>query len=184
MKYLFLPLLIASLFWACQPQVEPAKIEKIESLQQALDSSAKQFSIIDSAKALSSVKEFQSKISYIKGDYRDTIQEETALYIDKYYSLRKAMKLMGNSYAETARDIRSTKSRLKNLLHDLKNGLVEDQQYEQYLELEENNVAIIKESVDALVRAYTEGQPMYDEMAPRIDSLISESKRKAAKVAE
>ena len=45
-------------------------------------------------------------------------------------------------------------------------------------------MAIINESVDALVRAYTEGQPIYDEMTPRIDSLISESKRKAAKVTE
>ena len=94
------------------------------------------------------------------------------------------MKLIRSTYARTAKEIRTTDERLDNLMHDLENGLIEEEQFQQYHQLESNNVAMIEESVGDIVYAYETVQPMYDEMNPRIDSLIQTDKRENGKPSE
>ncbi|MEQ8909008.1 MAG: hypothetical protein RIC95_07435 [Vicingaceae bacterium] len=168
------------LLFACQAEVDPAKLEKVDALKSRIDSSYETFAQVDSAKAMASSKHYAENMVYIKSDYRDTISKEIADFFDEYYSIRKAMKLIGGKYGKASRELRTTKSRLDNLEHDLNNDLIEEEQFKQYIQLEQNNVALIEESVNDVYHAYQTVQPMYDRMNPRIDSLIAESKRKAA----
>lgn len=170
---------LSILVFACQPKVDEVKAAKIEKLQIRIDSSIQAFNQIDSAKAMQSAIHFDENLKYIKNEYRDTIDNKTALYIDEYYSLRKAFSLIKKDYSKTSTDLTSTNKRLEDLEHDLNNGLIEDTQFNQYIQLESNNVSLIEESTSNIVYAYSVVQPMYDTMNPKVDSLIDESKRKA-----
>ena len=169
---------------ACSPQADPAKVEKVNELQSRIDSSKMAFAKIDSTTGVGSAMQYNLNVQYLKTEYRDTVTEETARFVDRYYSLRKAMKLIRSTYARTAKEIRTTDERLGNLMHDLENGLIEEDQFQQYHQLESNNVALIEESVGDILYAYETVQPMYDEMNPKIDSLIQNDKREKAKPSE
>jgi hypothetical protein len=180
---LFILFMTASII-ACGPQVDPAKVEKVNALQSRIDSSKTEFAKVDSTKGVGSAMEYDFNVQYLKTEYKDTVSEDIARFVDKYYSIRKAMKLIRSTYARTAMEIRTTDERLDNLMHDLENGLIEEEQFQQYHQLESNNVAMIEESVGDIVYAYETVQPLYDEMTPRIDSLIQTDKRENGKPSE
>jgi hypothetical protein len=159
---------------ACQPGIDEAKVAKIDSLQAELDSSQQKISAIDSAKMMDYSRHYFENINYIKTKFNDTIETETAFYIDKYYGMRKTMKLMQNQYSSCVEELNTTQQQLKDLKFDAKEGLLEDQQFDKYFALESENVKKIKSFVDQLQNAYEVSIPAFDEMNPTIDSLIME----------
>jgi hypothetical protein len=159
---------------ACQPGIDEAKVAKIDSLQTVLDSSQQKINTIDSAKMMDYTRHYFENIDYIKTKFNDTIDTETAFYIDKYYGMRKTMKLMQNQYSSCVEELNTTQQQLKDLKFDAKEGLLEDQQFDKYFALESENVKKIKSFVDQLQNAYEVSIPAFDEMNPTIDSLIME----------
>jgi hypothetical protein len=177
-NYIVIVIISVSLF-ACKSGADSKQIQKINALEQRLDSSHAEFKEIDSAKVFSMTEHFFENKEYISKSYTDTIDNDLARFIDSYLSMKKATNLINSSYGKTIEQISGTQERLDNLEHDLNEGLIEEKKFQQYYQLESNNVAIIEESVNNVMYAIETIQPIYDSLNPRIDSLIQESQRKA-----
>lgn len=174
MKNVLIFLSISLFMMACQPGIDEAKVAKIDSLQTVLDSSQQKISTIDSSKMMDYTRNYFENIDYIKTKFNDTIDTETAFYLDKYYGMRKTMKLMRNEYSTYVEELKITQQQLKDLKFDAEEGLLEEPQFDKYLALESENVNIIKSMANQLQNAYEVSIPAFDEMTPTIDSLIME----------
>lgn len=167
---------------ACQPAIDQAKVAKIDSLQQSIDSSQQMLAQLDTTMMFNYANHYFDNINYIKSTFNDTIETETAFFIDKYYGMRKTMKLMQSQYHDNAEELQITKQQLSDLKHDAEEGLLEEKQFDKYLELESENVLKVKSLTNQLVDAYEATIPAYDEMNPKIDSLIAEDKKDKKKM--
>lgn len=170
---------LALFFIACRPNIDEAKLAKIDSLQAVLDSSQQLFNKVDSAKIMQYSKHYFENLDYVRYEYYDTVETEIAFYIDKYYGMRKAMNFMRKEYNKLKSELSISQSQLDLLSEDIDNGLVEDSQLDKYLELESNNVKQVKGLVNKIHDAYDYNIRLYEKMNPRVDSIITDNKQKA-----
>ncbi|MEX2380659.1 MAG: hypothetical protein WD530_07935 [Vicingaceae bacterium] len=176
MKNALILLSLPLFLMACRPGIEEAKLAQVDSLQTVLGSSQQIVNAMDSAKMMDYASHYFENIDYIKSTFNDTIDNETAFFIDKYYGLRKAMKLMQKQYQSNVEELKTIQQQLKDLKHDAKDGLLEEKQFDDYLRLEAENVRTVQGFVSQLQKAYEVSIPMYEEMNPSIDSLIEEDR--------
>lgn len=179
MKNALIILSLPLFLMACRPGIDEAKVAKIDSLQQIMDSSQQKVNALDSTKMMDYASHYFENIDYIKNKFNDTINTETAFFIDKYYGMRKKMKLMQNQYSDNVEELKITQQQLKDLKYDAREGLLEEQQFDKYLALESENVRKIQSFINQLQDAYEVSIPTFDEMNPTIDSLIREDKKKS-----
>lgn len=172
---LILPLFIM----ACRPGIDEAKLAKIDSLQQVLDSSQQKINVVDSTKIRDYAHHYFENLNYIKNKFNDTVETETAFFIDKYYGMRKAIKMIQQQYSTVSSELKISQKQLKLLKHDAEKGLLEDNQFDQYLELESKNVQQVRSAIIQISNAYNHNIPLYEEMNASIDSIIAEDKKKA-----
>lgn len=170
---------LALFFIACRPNIDEAKLAKIDSLQNVLDSSQQLFNKVDSVKIMKYSNHYFENLDYVRNEYYDTVETEIAFYIDKYYGMRKAMKLMRKNYNKAKSELIISQNQLSLLTQDIDNGLVEESQLDKYLELESNNVNQVKGVVNKIYEAYDYNIQLYEEMNPRVDSIIADNKQKA-----
>jgi hypothetical protein len=152
--------------------------EELTNIQLLIDSSGYYLTSIDSVFAIGATNNFNSNIHYIKNDMVDTLDNETMLFIDKYYGLRKGFRKLGEKYLGTMAEYKISREQVKNLKHDINNGLVEPNQLDQYLELEKKNIELVFESSKTIAKLNKNLVPLYEKMNPKIDSLIEASKAK------
>mgnify|MGYP003120300709 CR=1 FL=1 len=157
---------LALFFIACRPNIDEAKLAKIDSLQNVLDSSQQLFNKVDSVKIMKYSNHYFENLDYVRNEYYDTVETEIAFYIDKYYSKAKSELII-------------SQNQLNLLTQDIDNGLVEKSQLDKYLELESNNVNQVKGVVNKIYEAYDYNIQLYEEMNPRVDSIIADNKQKA-----
>lgn len=170
---------LALFFIACRPNIDEAKLAKIDSLQNVLDSSQQLFNKVDSVKIMKYSNHYFENLDYVRNEYYDTVETEIAFYIDKYYGMRKAMKLMRKNYSKAKSELIISQNQLNLLTQDIDNGLVEESQLDKYLELESNNVNQVKGVINKIYEAYDYNIQLYEEMNPRVDSIIADNKQKA-----
>lgn len=170
---------LALFFIACRPNIDEAKLAKIDSLQNVLDSSQQLFNKVDSVKIMKYSNHYFENLDYVRNEYYDTVETEIAFYIDKYYGMRKAMKLMRKNYNKAKSELIISQNQLNLLTQDIDNGLVEESQLDKYLELESNNVNQVKGVINKIYEAYDYNIQLYEEMNPRVDSIIADNKQKA-----
>lgn len=176
MKHL---LYISTIFlFACQASINDKQREELNYIQDLIDSSGYYITSIDSVFAIDATKNFNSNIYYIKNKMVDTLDNNTMLFIDKYYGLRKGFRKLGEKYLGTVAEFKISREQIENLKHDINNGLVEPNQLDQYLELEKKNIELVFESSKTIARVNKSLVPLYNQMNPKIDSLIESSKAK------
>lgn len=165
---------------ACQTGLSEKQEKRIDELSSRADSSMVLLNQIDTAKGLASANHFFENIRFIQNEMKDTLDPKTALYIDRYYGMRKAFKLFGQNYPRVIAEVKTTKKQIEDLKHDAEAGLLTEQEIQQYLDLESNNLALAEEGANDIWYAISTVQPIYDTMNPKIDSLIAASKIKFA----
>ena len=85
-----------------------------------------------------------------------------------------------NEYPKVLEELSISKKQIENLRHDAEYDKLEEGQFEKYYHLESNNLVLAEGAANEVVYAIETVQPMYDEMNPRIDSLVQASKQKQA----
>lgn len=174
-------LLMISLFTiSCTTGLTDKETAKLNKLQYRVDSTIERLSSIDTAKSLASANHFFENLRFIQKEMKDTINPETALFLDSYYSLRKSFNMFGEQYPLVLRELTTTKKQLSDLEHDADNGLLAKGQFEQYYHLESNNLILAEEKANEVLYAIETIQPLYDKMNPKVDSLLNSYKIKAA----
>lgn len=172
-------IVVSMILFSCARGLNQEQEQKLTKLEARVDSTLNVISKLDTAKGLASANHFFENMEYIKNVMTDTISREMAFYIDKYYSTRKSFKYFGNQYPKVYEELSLCKEQLDNLRHDAENGLLEEGQFEKYYHLEANNLVLAEETANEVVEAINTVQPMYDEMNPRIDSMINASNQNA-----
>lgn len=173
---------ICAIMVSCTKGLNEEQNKKLSQLEHRVDSTLEIIQAIDTAKGLASANHFFENMDYIKLEMNDTLDKELIFFIDKYYALRKAFKLFGNEYPKVLEELTISKQQLENLRHDAEYDKLEEGQFEKYYHLESNNLILAEEAANDLIFAIGRAQPKYDEMNPRIDSLVQASKQKQAKV--
>lgn len=176
-KLFALALLIA--FVSCGPKVSEQAIGKTENLKTSIDSIAVVLSKIDTAKGFASNQHYFENMDYIQTQMTDTIPKYLAFYIDDYYGIRKAFRLFAKQYVLVSSQVEESQQQLDNLLHDAKEGILDEEAYNRYYDLESNNALIATSAANEVIYAIETAQSIYDSMNPRIDSLVAASKAKS-----
>lgn len=164
---------------ACTKGLSDEQNDKLSQLQIRLDSTLNLLESIDTAKSNASYKHFFENINYIQNEISDTIPTEMAMFLDDYYSLRKAFLMFGREYSDIINEFMITKKQLTDLKHDGDAGILEEGQFEKYYHLEANNLVLAEEKANEVLYAIETIQPMYDKMNPEIDSVLAIYKSKA-----
>jgi len=173
LKSLTLSLLFSVALWSCGPQISDEKMAELDELDAKLDSSSQLLNSVDSARAMQAVQTYEKNLHYIQYDLKDTLPREEAFFVDSYYRLRKIMRKYGENYTNLSNEIVSAEQQLTNLRKDVKNGLIEAEQFDEYLTLERENVESIFYATKGLIEPFKKALPLYQEKNPRIDSLIN-----------
>lgn len=173
LKNIFSLIILAITFVACGPQIPSEKIAKIDSLEHGLDSAEQRLLAIDSARAFEMVNNYEAKLSYFLGVVEDTLPREEAFFIDSWYRLRKVVRKYASYYSPLINEIRISKQQMKDLRYDAENGLVEEKYFDEYIELETENVESVTVSTHEMMDKFEKFVPLYEEKLPRMDSLYN-----------
>jgi hypothetical protein len=178
LSYLFTILSAITLLIACGPNIPQEKMDELSALDQRLDSVILLVESVDSARAVNAVGTFEKNLKIIQYELKDTFPRETAFFVDSYYRLKKALRNFAKDYNTLSSEIVISKRQLANLRNDAENGLVEEQQFNDYLVLEKENIDKLEEVSESIIIPMQKALPLFEEKNPRIDSLIQAYKAK------
>jgi hypothetical protein len=184
MKIFYSSLLISFIMMACGPKIPTEKMAEIDTLELKLDSAQQRLVAIDSAKAFEMVNNYEAKLSFFLEDVQDTLPREEAFFIDSWYRLRKVVRKYATYYSPLLNEIKISKQQMKDLRFDSENGLLEEKHFDEYLELEKENVESVTISTHEMMEKFEKFVPLYEKKLPRMDSLYAVYKDKYAKVEE
>ena len=171
-QILFIGLVCLSIV-ACTKGLNEDQSNKLNLLQSRLDSTLNKIEAVDTAKNRVSFDHFFENIRFIQEEMTDTITPELALFFDDYYSMRKAFKMYAQEYPLILNELKISKKQLADLKHDGEAGILEDGQFEKYYHLESNNLVLAEEKANEVLYAIETIEPMYDEMNPKVDSILN-----------
>ena len=177
-KYLFATLTAISLLIACGPNIPQEKMDELSALDQKLDSVILLVETVDSARAVNAVGTFEKNIEIIQYDLKDTFPRETAFFVDSYYRLKKALRNFARDYNMLSNELVIAEQQLKDLRTDAENGLIEVEQFNDYLVLETENINELKAVSESIIPPMQKALPIFEEKNPRIDSIIQAYKAK------
>ena len=171
-KILFSVVSAITLLMACGPHISEEKMSELGALDQRLDSIADLVGSVDSAEAMRAVEVFEENIRIIQYELRDTFPMETAFYVDEYYRLKKALRNFAKSYNTLNSEVVIAKQQLIDLRNDTENGLIEEEQFNEYLIFESENIDKLEEVSESIIPSMQNALPIFQEKNPKIDSII------------
>lgn len=177
-KYFFTVLSAITLLIACGPHISEEKMDELSRLNQRLDSITLLVESVDSAKAINAVGSFEKNLKIIQYELKDTFPKETAFFVDSYYRLKKALRNFAKDYNTLKAEVLITEKQLQTLKYDAENGLVDEQQFNDYLQLERENIDKLEEVSESIIIPMQKALPLFEEKNPRIDSIIQAYKAK------
>jgi len=164
---------ISLFLFSCKPDLPEAKVNAVDSLVSRIDSIHNQIADYDSSAIAETATQFYTNYNYITSEMKDTIERETAIKLSRYFSLKKAFNFFNQNYSESKEQVLEEKKQLNDLKQDIENGLVEEKQLDNYLELEKDNLYLIEGRATTLNNAVHSINTMFTEMHPMVDSLIT-----------
>jgi len=171
-KYLVSILIIGSVV-ACGPKIADEKLAQIDELESSLDSAAERIMKVDSAMAFELVNTFEDRLAFLQYELKDTLPREEAFFVDGWFRMRKSVRKFSNSYVAIVNELKISQQQLKDLRFDAENGLVENEQFDDYVALEKENVEKVSYAAHDMMGSIEKIIPLYEKRLPRVDSLIN-----------
>lgn len=172
--------LIASAMVACGPRITDEQMNSLKQLELQLDSTIQDFEQIDSAEAFKAIETYEANLSYLQKEIKDTLPRKTAFFVDSYYQMRKPLRKYAQNYSIVKSELTLSEKQLEDLRRDVENGLVELEQFNDYLAIEQKTVDQLEAVTTDLIMNMNKVMPMYEKKNPRIDSLVKVYKLKQA----
>lgn len=171
-KHLVSLLFVISII-SCGPKISDEKIAQINELESSLDSASERISKVDSAMVFELVNTFEDRLSFLQYELKDTLPREEAFFVDGWFRMRKSVRKFSNSYLAVVNELRISQQQLKDLRFDAENGLLENEQYDDYVALERDNVEKVSYAAHDMMSSIEKIIPLYEKRLPRVDSLIN-----------
>ncbi len=140
MKKLTFVLLSSLLFFAaCSSKINDEQQKRLDTITDRVDSITTAVNELDSTPLETMVRDFFEKKEFIQNGMKDTVPYSLIFKLDNFVQLRKGMGFIRNEFSMIKREANLMNSQIEDLNHDVDNGLVEEDQFERYFELEKKN---------------------------------------------
>lgn len=167
--FYFLLMGIALSLTSCKNQMKSHYVEEVEQIQSTLDSlEAIAFDAKNRQKG-EIINSVQETLAIIKENYQlDTISLEGVKNIDAYQEIEEAMKVNAGNLAKAKQAIPEIKTKLKELKHDIENGVNERAKYQDFINFEKNKVEAVGEILAYYMKNKIKYENRYDSLYPFI----------------
>lgn len=174
----FIPIVLVILLFtvSCSPKINEQQQESLNELTLKVDSSVAILAAIDSAEIMQMGNEFEKMKGFLLNDIKDTLSPETVFYLDSFVNLKKPMAFITSKYVPLKKEAITVQQQMKDLKQDVDNRLVDEEHFEKYYRLEEENYNKLNDAVGQFNKAYNVSKRRYSNMKPKVDSIISASK--------
>lgn len=179
MKKAFLLSGISLLLVACGAKISKEQSTQLEQLSTNVNASvAILMNDIDSSRLVEMSNEFFANRAFFQNVMNDTIDTETIFIIDDYMRNKKAMEYIKTNFIPIRLEAQSMQQQILDLEHDVENGLVEQEQFDKYYELESRNFEQLERAINQINSIYLRIDTELVQKAPKIDSIINAYKAK------
>lgn len=156
---------------SCGPNIPKEKMAQIDELKVILDSAEQRITAIDSTETFDIIQSYQERLEFYQNTLKDTLPREEASFVDSFFRLRKMLTKFTASYTPIRSELKISKKQLEDLRFDAENGLLEEKHFDEYIELERENVNKVAYATHDIMGTMEKWIPTYQKKLPRVDSL-------------
>lgn len=149
--FVFFGSLAVLMFSSCDPSKRYAvELKQLDSLSNSLDSAQLKFTAIDTIEIHKHINELNTNLDFIENNNSDTVNRETAFVLSDYSMLRDTFKKINKEYVGLMKEQKESKEQVLNLIHDLKNGKVQEEKIPVYIKDEKTEADRVIQGVEIL----------------------------------
>jgi len=148
------------------------EVERLDSLYSVLKNCDTLLSTIDSAKVDSVVTILQSQVDMVLESKKDSLSEQQAEFMNRYYALARPLSIFLNKRTELSKEINLQERQLLTLKSDVQNNRLDIESYNKYITSEEENTKTIKNNVELLVKNTNDNLVSFYTWNPELEQLL------------
>jgi predicted nucleic acid-binding Zn-ribbon protein len=158
------------LFAGCHTNKYPKEIALLDSLQQVLTESSKQYHSLDTLEVQKIFGEIQSDLKFIRAHHKvtDTLTKQVAQQLNAYAQVYGVMAALIERQHAVEKELLYSMKQLQSLKTDIEKKQWEEKEVQTYCEQEKEAVQHLQQVVVKALQAYTENRTRYNELKPEI----------------
>jgi DNA repair exonuclease SbcCD ATPase subunit len=172
----FTAILASTLILSCASSVNELYIEKVNLLEKKIDSLSLALAQIDTAKVASYYSSSVNSLKFIQETHPDTMSKEIAFFLSDFKANKKSLERLVETCREQSDELVFSKSQLEKLKTDIKNSLLYEEQFTQYLETEKAAIEKSTQTIANLNQWYQTSVKKYEEWNPKVQQLVEKLK--------
>lgn len=177
--FVFFGSLAVLMFSACDPSKRYAvELQQLDSLSNSLDSVQLKFVAIDTIAIHKHINELNTNLNFIENNNTDTVNRETAFALSDYSMLRESFKKINKECAGLIKEQKESKEQILNLIHDLKNGKVQEEKIPVYIKEEKIEADRVIQGVQILSESTKMDIEKFELNNPKVLAFIEKIKAK------
>ncbi len=153
-------------------------IKMLDSMSVLVGSATAKFKTLDTVQIHQRIEELKSNLSFIEKNNRDTIKRETAFLLSDYGLLRDPLIEINKRANELSEELEESQEQIENLVHDLKNGKVDETKANDFVQDERIAAQKAIENVEIITEITKQKMDVFEKCSPKIDELITKIKSK------
>ena len=146
------------------------EVKYLDSLQIILEKVAVEFRKSDTVLVAANRDSIIEHLTFIQDNYRskDTMPRETAIFLQQYRSIKQPLDVYLKESREINEELEYSEKQTVNLIHDLRNALLEEGKAKQFFNDERLAMEQLIAKVNSLNTLVNENLKKYDEMVPGV----------------
>ncbi len=172
---------IISFLFSCKNEQKTKHLHEINTMEQDLDSLSSVANDTTQQRPGRLSMNVEETIQKVKNNYLpDTINYSVAKMMNNYKEIKKAVMSNSGNLAKVKQSIPEVRQKVKDLKHDIENGVGERERYEEYINFEKKKIADIKDVLNYYLETRNKFYNRYDSLHPIVtnfaDSLLNAKK--------
>jgi len=159
-------------FSSCNNAVKKKQLAKIDSLITIIDTTGNKLNTINKDTVTKKYETYKQTNKKVAEHYQKYRNEENWNYLCNYQNVRKPFKTMVLNYNSFNADLKSAREQLENLKHDVQEGLISKEEFDNYFILEAKNTNEISFKINKQVESVLNQYKNFDTIQPYMLKLI------------
>lgn len=174
---------IVGLLSSCLTETDKANIEKVDLLIADTQEQVVSLEATDYESIVVHHDTLFSNLRLLSMHLEDTVDRNLLIILSEYRSLRKVYAKYKSNYQELMSATQTEITQLESLKKDIENDVVNEDKFDKYYQLEQNNVNSIIENVGQMTTKINRAEELYKTYSISVDSLsaVVREKMKAKK---
>jgi hypothetical protein len=165
---------VSFLFSSCVNDTEIKQLNKVDSLSQIMLKAEKKLREVNKDSVSKKFELYNEYSGKIKEDLYEFKNKENWPYICAYSNVRKPFRNMVNNYKDFQTGLDSSKVHLDNLKHDIRKGLLSNDEFDRYYKMEKIKALALLDIITQRVESAKKEEANFDTVHPRIVRFISD----------